>query len=93
MQKADDLIKDLYNGEIYPAEKPIKKDSKYYKLHLEIIKMKEDLYKEYPDGKLEKKVERLTEKFTELHGLYNDEIFKDGFSLGVQLIIEAYKND
>ncbi|MFI3327422.1 MAG: hypothetical protein R3Y35_14815 [Clostridia bacterium] len=93
MQNTDDLIKDLFNGRIFPAEKAVKKGSEYHNKQLEIIKMKEDLYSEIADKKLEKKIEKLTGKFTELSAIYCEETFKDGFCLAIQIIIESYKND
>ncbi len=87
------VLGELYNGNISPADKYIKRGSEYHKLNLELIEQIEKF-----TGMLSKeekqKYEEIEEKIYSLNAIAEKERFEDGFCLGAKLILEiiGYKS-
>lgn len=88
------ILKDLYYGNIEPAQRFIKKDSEYYKIYSELVDCLEELNSTFTEEqrRLSAKIE---EKSLEISCLSEEERFIHGFSLGAQMILEIinFKSD
>ena len=85
-------ILSLYNGDYSCIERPIPKDSRYSKALSKCTNLQENLaqlvYKE-PFSLIEK----VLEYQSELSGIEMEEVFTEGFSLAVSLLLEAISKD
>lgn len=81
------LLQQLYDGEVYPAEKIIPKDSKYRELCRKLGEEKNHLREQLSEDERERfeVIETLSQ---EMAYLYSYENFSCGFRLGIGLIME-----
>lgn len=86
------ILEDLYYGNIVPAEKGIKKGSKYSKLLNLAARNEEKL-----SATLTKEQKILFEKYKdctiEMSGISEKEAFVEGVKLGVKIIVESYTGE
>lgn len=86
------ILENLYNGNINPSERYMKRGGEYYKT----VKKLNSLFDEFfpllnKDTKaIYEKIEKL---LSELNYISEKEAFIDGFSIGAQITTEIYKND
>ena len=88
------ILNELYNGNISPSEKFIKKNSEYYKLNGELIdKMSEFTAKLKSEEKA--RFEEIETYAIKLCAICEEEMYIDGFCTGVKLIQEItnYKSE
>lgn len=82
------ILEDLFDGNINPAEKYIKKDSDCYKLNEQLNKYTDDLISSLTEE--EKKLfEKIEDTIYNINRIYEKEFFAQGFRLGTQIIYEA----
>lgn len=81
------ILEELYNGNIAPIERSMKKGSEYYKLCKAVSEKEEKLFEELS---CEKKAmyESIAERRLMLESISEKEIFIDGFRLGAQIMLE-----
>ncbi|MEE1239379.1 MAG: hypothetical protein UHO61_05595 [Acutalibacteraceae bacterium] len=81
------ILEELYNGNIAPIERSIKKGSEYYKLCKAAAEKKEKLFEELS---CEKKAiyESIAESKLMIESISEEEIFIYGFRLGAQIMLE-----
>ena len=82
-----DLISDLYHGELHPNEHDYAGNTRAAAL-MESYKKKEAWLTEHLDGKEKILMMELINVCDELDGLMSFESFRDGFILGAGLIME-----
>lgn len=88
----NNILKQLYNGDIYPAEAIVSTDPKYRPTHKKISEEREYLKQKLsPED---------AARLNELDGLYLDSVsmnsfagFSYGFKLAVQLMYELFRED
>ncbi len=81
------VLEELYNGNINPSEKFIKRGSEYHKLNVELIEQIEEFTKNLNEAQ-NKAYEEIIEKIYNLNAIIEHERFEDGFCLGAKLILE-----
>lgn len=83
----ENILKDLYRGDINPNEDSIS-SKEYQTLAVEVDKMSNKLRALLNEGQ-KQQLESLLDKFYELEGVGVIDSFQDGFRLGVKLIIAS----
>ena len=86
------LIEELYYGNIHPIEKSYNKDSQYAKASDEFCKNEKILIDSLAGDEL-KCLNILLEASNKILDYTGVENFKLGFTLGVRLITDCYKNN
>ena len=81
------ILEELYNGNIAPIERSMKKGSEYYKLCKAVSEKEDKLFEELS---CEKKAiyESIAESKLVVESISEEEIFIDGFRLGAQIMLE-----
>lgn len=85
-------ILSLYNGEYTCIEKPIPKDSKYTKMLSKCTNLQEKLA-QLVDKETFALIDKTLEYQNELSAIEMEEIFTEGFSLAVSLLLEAISKE
>ena len=88
------ILKDLYYGEINPAERYVKKESNYYKLSEQLTENIDKFTKQLNDQ--EKQLfEKITDSIYYINGISEEECYTKGFCTGAKMILEilAHKSD
>ena len=81
-------ILSLYNGDYSCIERPIPKDSKYAKSLSKCTDLQEKLA-QLVDKDTFSSIEKVLEYQSELSAIEMEEVFTEGFSLAVSLLLEA----
>lgn len=87
----DDILKQLYNGEIYPEEQ-------YHPILEEHKKLQKKQYQKYEDfiskigSPLDKEFERILDEQFDILSLDFFQMFSDGFRLGARMMIEVFED-
>lgn len=84
-------ILSLYNGEYTCIEKPIPKDSKYTKTLSKCTNLQEKLA-QLVDKETFALIDKTLECQNELSAIEMEEVFVEGFSLAISLVLEAISN-
>lgn len=81
------ILEELYNGNIAPIERAVKKGSEYYRLCKAVAEKEDKLFEELS---CEKKAmyESIAESRLMIESISEEEIFIDGFRLGAQIMLE-----
>lgn len=85
-------ILSLYNGDYSCIERPIPKDSRYSKALSKCTNLQENLA-QLVDKEPFSLIEKVLEYQSELSGIEMEEVFTEGFSLAVSLLLEAISKD
>ncbi len=81
------ILEELYNGNINPSEKYIKRGSEYHELNVELVEQIEEFTQALTDAQ-KQKYEKIIEGIYGLNAIIEHERFEDGFCLGAKLILE-----
>lgn len=82
------ILKDLYNGKIYPFETVVPQDEEYYPLSKEIAEERQYLQSKLPDGDKER-LEKYDNMVYQTEIMLNYAYFEEGFRLGAMLLYES----
>ncbi len=85
------LLKQLYDGEVYPAEQIVPKDSEYWELCRKLGEERNYL-REQLSVDVRERFEEIETLSQEIANLYSYENFSCGFRLGIGLIMESFSN-
>ena len=85
-------ILSLYNGDYSCIERPIPKDSKYAKALSKCTDLQEKLA-QLVDKETFSLIEKVLEYQSELSAIEMEEVFTEGFSLAVSLLLEAISKE
>ncbi len=85
------LLQQLYDGEVYPSEQIVPRDSKYWELCRKLGEEKNHLREQLSVDERER-FEAIETLSQEIASLYSYENFSCGFRLGTGLIIESISN-
>ena len=85
-------ILSLYNGDYSCIERPIPKDSKYAKVLSKCTNLQEKLA-QLVDKETFSLREKVLEYQSELSAIEMEEVFTEGFSLAVSLLLEAISKE
>lgn len=80
-----DFLKELYLGNICPADRNVYRNPEYKKAEREFMNCYEVLIKDMPQEKLEQ-LEKVLETNQQTFSIKEEDTFKIGFSLGVHII-------
>ena len=83
-----ETIKELFYGNIYPSERCGNNNAEIKALAKKLSEKRELLCKKLTEEQKEM-LEEYDEISCELHSIFNEQFFVDGFSLGARLIKEA----
>lgn len=86
------ILKQLYNGEIYPAEEIYPRSQRYRQLNQEIDKY-EQLLEQYLNVSNYELFQNYCTAKIESDLILQESTFEKGFRLGVQIILEAINRD
>ena len=81
-------LENLYNGNINPCCKTIKKGSEYDKLSKSLLEKEEHLIKDFNNDQ-KKLYESIFEDRFDQEDIYLKETFIEGFRLGAQIMLEV----
>ena len=81
------ILEELYNGNICPADKYMKRGSEYYEIS-RFLANKEDVFLENLTQEQKALYEEILDKRTDQENIYTKEIFVEGFRLGAQIMLE-----
>ena len=81
------VLENLYSGNIHPAEKYVKKGSRYHKLTSQQMELLEELRPKL-DKEQKQLLDKVESKALELCSVAEEERFIDGFRLGALLVLE-----
>lgn len=83
------VLKDLFNGKLYPCENVVSQSDKYKNAVLKIDELMEDLSTRLPehDRQILKDIHH---KDFDVQGCQEEEFFQYGFALGVLMMQEIY---
>ena len=81
------ILEELYNGNISPVEKCIKKGSEYHKLNVALMEQLEEFTQALTDAQ-KRKYEKIIDGIYGLNAVVEKERFEDGFCLGAKLVLE-----
>ena len=82
------FIEELWNGNIRPNQKAIRKDSQYHKLTHKLACETEQFLADMSTEK-KRQYDKMSIEQMELNNIENKESFIEGFRLGVGLILDA----
>jgi len=85
----DSILKEIYNGGIFPSEQAAPNDLKYKKTACQISDLMDLFYKQL-SAEQYKKLEDLMDLCANNSYMENYEMFSYGFNLGALLIIEVF---
>ena len=85
------IIKDLYNGNLNPAYKLIKKGGEYEKINTTLIDHIKELESQLNETQKDL-LEKITDSIYLLDDLYATEMFIEGFTVGAQLMCDVQNN-
>ena len=86
------ILDELYNGNVVPAEKFVKKDSEYARLISELAECTEKV-SVLLDGNEKKLWERMMDADHAMELLSEKQSFIDGFCLGARIMLEVMSRD
>lgn len=84
----EEIIKKMYNGELYPAENILPKDKSYWKMIKEEGKKQEHIINMLPTDSDVKEYEELQELTAEIRSMEQYEAFKCGVKIGAGFMNE-----
>lgn len=83
------ILEQLYDGNICPMEKCIKKDGEYYEINQRLASDIDKLMEQLNNGQ-KKLYEEIHESITKLSSISEKEIFIDGLRTGAQIVLEIF---
>ncbi len=88
------ILSELYNGNISPSEKFIKKNSEYYKRNCELMEKTEEFTAKLNDEE-KREFEEIENSQIALCSLLEEEMYIEGFCTGIKLMQEImnYKSE
>lgn len=86
------ILKDLYRGNVTPADRQIIKGSEVARMMEELSKA-EDILQESLAPELLPILKRLTDAQIRIDGLTAEEYYIDGFKTGARFMLEIFLND
>ena len=90
--KQMNTIQDLYYGRISPYEMSISATPEYQKLKT-LADKNEDLLRESLSDEQKELLDKLTECITDISSISDQDMFINGFRLGMKLMIDVMKDD
>lgn len=88
----NNILEQLYNGEIYPSENIVPSNPQYRPLTLKISDEREALQSKL-NAEDSERLEALGEMYVETSSMYGYENFLCGFKLGAFLMLEILKGE
>jgi hypothetical protein len=82
------ILKQLFDGELAPSEHIRCTDPQYHKISDELFIIKDSFFNTLSESD-QKTTEKIDDLQCELYAMYNFECFKEGFRMGVTLILET----
>lgn len=82
------ILKQLFDGEMAPSEHIRCTDPQYRKISDELFDIKDSFFNTLSENN-QKTTEKIEDLQCELNSRYNFECFKEGFRIGVALILET----
>ena len=82
------ILEDLYDGNIYPVEKPIKKDGEYQKINKQLTQHIDELLS-LLNSEEKLLCEKIEDNFYKASYISEKERFIEGFRIGAQMMWEV----
>lgn len=86
------IMKMLYDGELYPAEKLVPKNPDYRKFYRELSELRESLNAHLSED-AKKSLERMNDLYQDIESMTDEESFIYGMKLGMLLMMEVLREN